>query len=555
MMQRFFSILCMTALFAAVLLPQSIVTNPDTLRFQTTLTTVTDSLPVWIRNASARAVSITDINIYSDVYAVRDTAFSLKPGDSVRTWVRFSSLHNLTFPSLLFIETDLISGSVTVPVTGTKAYAEALYASTQGKSGALLKTALTTIASTGHTALGYNTARDRMYGIIDNVGGQVECIYTGRVATFNTRTGATANNFNCEHTWPQSKFSEADPMVSDINHLFPSDEAANSKRSNFPFGVVTSASWTVGGSKYGSGYGGQTVFEPRDEHKGDCARAMLYFITRYPNNYGSFWSDSPYQEAAFRDWNKRFPPTAKSKARNNGVQQYQGNRNPFIDHPEFVERIASFTGAADLPQRSILAASPMIVSHSKRAPGQSLGWSHTFANLGTVPLTVTSALFSDPAYSLAENIPQIAPGTSVRIGVNYQPTVATVDSVATLTLTYNDGTAVKQFIVTLKAQTNGVLAVGTDAIVPAGFALQQNFPNPFNPSTTIRYSLPPGNKQHVVLRIYDALGKEVRTVVDAQQDGGEHAVSVSMEGSNSGVYFYRLQAGATILSRSMLLLK
>lgn len=554
-MQRFFNILCMTALVAAVLFPQSIVTRPDTLRFQTTLTTVTDSLPVWIRNASPMKVTITDINIYSEVYSVRDTVFSLLPGDSARTWVRFSSVHNLTYNSIVFVETDLTSGTLTVPVSGTKAYAEALYASTQGKSGALLKSALTTIASTGHTALGYNTARDRMYGNIDNVGGEVECIYTGRKATFNTRSGATANNFNCEHTWPQSKFSEADPMVSDINHLFSSDEAANGKRSNYPFGVVTSASWTVGGSKYGSGYGGQTVFEPRDEHKGDCARAMLYFITRYPNNYGSFWADSPYQEAAFRDWNKRFPPTAKSKARNNGVQQYQGNRNPFIDHPEFVERIASFTGAADLPQRSVLAASPMIVSHSKRAPGQSLGWWHTFANLGTLSLTVTSAVFSDPAYTLNESIPQIAPGTSVRVGITYQPTAATVDSVATLTLTYNDGTGVKQTVVTLKAQTVGVLSVGADASLPAGFTLRQNFPNPFNPSTTIHYSLPQGTKQHVVLRIYDALGKEVRTVVNAQQEGGEHAVSVSMEGVNSGIYFYRLQAGSFVLSRTMLLLK
>jgi len=554
-MRRIYPILFAIVAATSLSFGQAVTTTPGALQFDTTLTTVTDSLPLWIRNASPMKVTITDINIYSEVYSVRDTVFSLLPGDSARTWVRFSSVHNLTYNSIVFVETDLTSGTLTVPVTGTKAYAEALYASTQGKSGALLKSALTTIASSGHTVLGYNTARDRMYGNIDNVSGQVECIYTGRKATFNTRATATANNFNCEHTWPQSKFSEANPMVSDIHHLFSSDEAANSKRSNYPFGVVTSASWTVGGSKYGSGYGGQTVFEPRDEHKGDCARAMFYFITRYPENHGAFWGDSPYQEAAFRDWSKRFPPTAKSKARNNGVQQYQGNRNPFIDHPEFIDRIASFTGAADIPQKSVLAASPMLVCHSKRAPGQSLGWWHTFANLGTLPLTVTSAVFSDPAYTLNESIPQIAPGTAARIGINYMPTVATVDSVATLTLTYNDVTGVKQSIITLKAQTVGVLSVDSDAAVPDGFVLQQNFPNPFNPSTTIHYSLPQGSKQHVVLRIYDALGKEVRTVMNEQQEGGEHAVSVSMEGLNSGVYFYRLQAGSFVLSRTMLLLK
>jgi endonuclease I len=552
-MNRYIMIIATAFIGVLQMSGQSVTAVPSSVAFDSSLTTVTDSLPVWVRNNTSMQISITDINIYGTAFAVRDTAFILAPHDSARTWIRFSSIHNLTYTDQVFVETNLTSGTVVVPVSGTKKYAEPLYAPTQGKSGEQLKSALTVIAAKGHTALGYTIARDRMYGNIDNIGGEVECIYTGRKATFNTRSGATANNFNCEHTWPQSKFSEADPMVSDINHLFSSDEAANSKRSNFPFGVVTSASWNVGGSKYGTGYGGQTVFEPRDEHKGDCARAMLYFITRYPNNYGSFWADSPYQEAAFRDWNKRFPPTARSKARNNGVQQYQGNRNPYIDHPEFVERISAFTGTATVATSPKLIGSPEIVCHSKAAVGVQVGWFEIFANVGTAPLKITSAVFSSPFYSLKDSLGDIEPNGYRRIGISYVPTAVTPDSVSTLTLTYSDGAAVKQTIITIKAQS--IIASVPGSSRPGTFQLAQNFPNPFNPSTTVTFSLPEGSKRHVTLKVFDVLGKEVSEPVNSEMDAGEHTVNVSLKDMNSGIYFYRLQSGSRTQTRKMLLLK
>jgi hypothetical protein len=535
---------------------QGVTVNPASLKFDTTLASVTDSLPVWIRNSTSMPVKVTDINIFGNEFSVRDTAFTLNPKDSVRTWIRFSSAHNLTFNDQAFIETDLSSGTVVVPLTGTKKYPEALYASTQGKSAEALKTALGTIAATGQMTLGYTIARDKMYGNIDNVAGEVECIYTGRKATFNTRAGATANNFNCEHTWPQSKFNQSDPMVSDINHLFSTDETANGKRSNYPFGVVVSASWTVGGSKYGTGYGGQIVFEPRDEHKGDCARAMFYFITRYPSNYGGFWGESPYQEAAFRDWNKRFPPTTKSRNRNNGVQQYQGNRNPFIDHPEFIDRINSFTGTATVVTAPRLAVSPETVCHANVAPGGERGWYETFANVGTAPLTVTSAVFSNPAYSFVESLATISPNSYMKIGIRYQPVSATADSVSTLTLTYNDGTSAQQVVVTITASRVPTSAAAVNNAVPVQFILGQNFPNPFNPSTTIRYSVPQSaGKQFVSIRIFDVLGKEVAIAVNEAKEPGEYSALVTLEQMNSGIYFYRMHLQGQTVTKRMLLLK
>lgn len=540
---------------SSIIFGQGVVVRPAALTFDTTLTTTNDSLSIWIRNTTSMQVLVTDINIYGSAFSVRDTAFTLNPQDSVKTWIRFTSVHNMTFVDQAFIETNLTSGSIVVPLSGTKKYSEPLYAPTQGKSGEPLKTALNAITKIGQISLGYNVARDKMYGYIDNVAGEVECIYTGRKATFNTRAGATTNNFNCEHTWPQSKFNSLDPMVSDINHLFSTDETANGKRSNYPFGVVTSASWTVGGSKYGTGYGGQIVFEPRDEHKGDCARAMIYFITRYPENYGAFWAESPYQEMAFRDWNKRFPPTAKSKARNNGVQQYQGNRNPFIDHPEFVDRINSFTGTATVVTAPRLIASPDNVYHTKAAVGKTVGWWQTFANVGDASTKITAAKFSSPFYSLKDSLSDIEANGFRKTVIYYSPTAVTTDSMATLTLTYSDGVSSKDVVLTLTASSNPTTEVSSEEVQPNGFMLGQNYPNPFNPSTTISYTVPAGKKQSVSIRIYDVLGKEVAEAVHEEKEPGEYSVQVSLPSLNSGVYFYRLQSGDFLQTRRMLLLK
>ena len=97
-----------------------------------------------------------------------------------------------------------------------------------------------------------------------------------------------------------------------------------------------------------------------------------------------------------------------------------------------------------------------------------------------------------------------------------------------------------------------------DGATPKQFSLAQNFPNPFNPATTIRYRLPRAAK--VVLEIYNLLGKRVATLVNGDQSAGEK--SVIWDGKNaagaavgSGLYFYRLQADDNILTRKMLLLK
>ena len=89
--------------------------------------------------------------------------------------------------------------------------------------------------------------------------------------------------------------------------------------------------------------------------------------------------------------------------------------------------------------------------------------------------------------------------------------------------------------------------------IPGKVELQQNYPNPFNPSTVITYSLPVSS--HVILKIYDVLGREVRTLVDEKQNGGSHNVIFQGADLPTGVYFYRLQAGAYSETKKLLLMK
>lgn len=157
--------------------------------------------------------------------------------------------------------------------------------------------------------------------------------------------------YNREHSFPQSWFNSASPMDSDIHHLFPTDAYVNGMRANYPYGVVgTPTKTSLNGCKLGNsvtpGYTG-VVFEPIDEYKGDLARGQFYMATRYFGQDGS-WPGSPsfngaemqpWAVAQYKTWAQNDPPSWKDRMRNAAVYAYQGNRNPFVDHPEFITAI------------------------------------------------------------------------------------------------------------------------------------------------------------------------------------------------------------------------
>lgn len=147
---------------------------------------------------------------------------------------------------------------------------------------------------------------------------------------------------NCEHTWPQSKFSKTESKHTqkvDLHHLFPVAMRANSTRSNHPFAEVNGR--TVN-SNCDSSYIGKahstsiTAFEPPESHKGDTARAIFYFASRYGMTIDKL------QEDYLRRWHREDPVSKEERNRNDLIEDYQKNRNPFIDYPQLVDMIDNF---------------------------------------------------------------------------------------------------------------------------------------------------------------------------------------------------------------------
>ncbi|HLB00679.1 MAG TPA: T9SS type A sorting domain-containing protein, partial [Bacteroidota bacterium] len=98
-----------------------------------------------------------------------------------------------------------------------------------------------------------------------------------------------------------------------------------------------------------------------------------------------------------------------------------------------------------------------------------------------------------------------------------------------------------------------VLSDGITGEKPREYRLNQNSPNPFNPTTTLSYTLP--SKVHVTLRVYDLLGRVMTTLVDKVEEGGEHRVRWDADGIPSGIYFYRLVAGDYTRTLKMVVMK
>jgi len=253
---------------------------------------------------------------------------------------------------------------------------ENYYNTAEGLSGFILKTQLKTIISQGHVAQSYSdlytgyltTHTDNDY---ENDGTVLDFYSENPTGSdpynFNHNTNRCGNQsmegdcYNREHLVPQSVFSSAFPMQSDIHHVIPSDGRVNGFRGSFPFAEVATPNFTsLNGSQRGSsataGYSG-TVFEPIDEFKGDIARALLYFVTRYETQIDT-WSFPMFNGTENQaltdwavtlliDWHTNDPVNQDERDRNNAAYNFQGNANPFVDHPEYVNLIWNSTSLPD----------------------------------------------------------------------------------------------------------------------------------------------------------------------------------------------------------------
>lgn len=179
----------------------------------------------------------------------------------------------------------------------------------------------------------------------------VFCVYSGYEYVYSGTFAWTI--MSREHTWAHSWMpsfpSTTNDQYSDQHHLFPTHQNnANNRRSNHPLGIVTNVTYQFLEGKVGTNSLGQIVYEPRNSHKGDAARALLYMCLRYDGIGGLTWNFNwlnntrlPYLGEAPQDlnlllnWSRQDPPEKWEVDRNNYVQSIQQNRNPFTDHPEY----------------------------------------------------------------------------------------------------------------------------------------------------------------------------------------------------------------------------
>lgn len=282
------------------------------------------------------------------------------------------------------------------------------YDGTAGLTGAALKTKLSQIISNGHIDKGYGglytgyetTDRDNFFekdGTVldmysENPNGPDPYNYTPG----QKQCGNYSNESDCynrEHIVPQSLFSENSPMRSDINFIRPTDGKVNGMRSNYPFGMVSKPTFTSkNGSKVGnnttSGYSG-TVFEPIDTFKGDIARMVFYFVTRYESrmadfNTGNMLAKNTYPSLqdwelkVLLNWAAQDPVSPEEIARNNASYIFQGNRNPYIDHPEWVQAV---WGTSSSDTQAPTAPTNLTVN-STTTSTVSLSWAAATDNIG-----------------------------------------------------------------------------------------------------------------------------------------------------------------------------
>ena len=207
-----------------------------------------------------------------------------------------------------------------------------LYLPLVGFCGLELRNKLRESISTNRT-LDYYEARNQMFSFLDNFRGVVCGVYSGECV--KTLGIPDHTKFNTEHSWCQS-WGAVGKAKSDLHHLYPVKSKLNSRRNNYPFCKVSKATWEDQGSSFGKSYSNTTCFEPPNWHKGELARSMFYFAIRYSRPIDS------EQETFFKTWSKDFPVTEKEYNRNENIFDFQGNRNPFVLYPEFVDLISDF---------------------------------------------------------------------------------------------------------------------------------------------------------------------------------------------------------------------
>lgn len=238
-----------------------------------------------------------------------------------------------------------------------------------------------------HTMITYYNYLQTMlnnFSLRDTTGGDtyVECQYSGFKTVFSGTFTWTDNDFSREHVFAHSWMpgnpynSPEHPAYTDQHNLFPVRmTGVNSIRSNLPFGEVVTENYNYLGTKRGMDSNGDIVYEPRDEIKGNIARALMYMAVTYNGTNGTWalpdWISFllPYGQdpEVIRQWHFDDLPDNFEIARNEYVYSVQGNRNPFIDSVEYACYIDfgsmnyNGTGCGPLSVKEVITSNDVLI--------------------------------------------------------------------------------------------------------------------------------------------------------------------------------------------------
>lgn len=241
------------------------------------------------------------------------------------------------------------NATFTLTITEGSSTVDAYYQNAAGKTGAELKVALHNIIK-GHVQLSYDQVTQALKDTDEdpNNKNNVILLYTGRSQAKST-FGSSGDAWNREHVWAKSHgdFGTTKGPGTDIHHLRPADASVNSTRGHLDFDNGGSPDKECTECKYDS-----DSWEPPNRVKGDIARMLMYMAVRYEGDGGEIDLEladrvSTYPQplhgklSVLLEWNKLDPVDAFEMRRNNIIQTYQKNRNPFIDHPEWADMIWS----------------------------------------------------------------------------------------------------------------------------------------------------------------------------------------------------------------------
>ena len=478
------------------------------------------------------------------------------------------------------------------------------------------------------TTLGYNTARDIMYGTIDlKEGNQLSGVYTGYTITLDTSqdpsTNAYEQGINCEHTWPQSMGAGNEPQKSDLHYLFPCKSNVNSSRGNDPYADIPDEDTDIWyrnnysqgsipeefideyAEKYNPPDPTDERFEPRDDHKGNAARAMFYFFTMYQDIADvDFWN---IQKELLYQWHQYDAVDDWEYERTWAIADYQeGMPNPFVIDSTLARRIWFYTPADPsgiviteiMPNPSAVLdyyGEWFEIHNTTDSTVDIHGWiiadggndNHTITNNENSVLVTSGDYFvftcnadvnlnggleSDYEYSsfflsnsedeiiLLDNtgaiVDEIHYNNSWAFGSGKSREIHDVNAdnntsenwfESTIAYSSGDcGTPGESF--------QGLVNIDNTIPVPEHFKFHAPYPNPFNPIITINIQIE--MLYTLSLRIYDMNGRVVESLLDNDAlASGNYKFQWNAQAHSSGIYFVKLNVAGKIITQKVVLIK